>query len=276
MFESRATLPGLCWFGCALLLASHAAAQGAAEAPSANAPHVVDDTGGPRSSIPTVDSARAGMFLPLTEAPRTDAARAFATVLGGYDGGPDSALLEGRAELTVYGPIAIRIGTLYTQHPERLRPSAGARVQALNQQGQGIDMSIGAFYKPEGFTEGEGELEAVLAFGRTFDRIGLIGDLVYGQDPEGRERDGELRLAGLYMPSMRVQLGLDSRVRVDLGTEADKLEEEGGAEYDLHAGPTFSYALDQIAFGALAGVSVLGTPKAQVGALALLTISGSL
>jgi len=271
MFARGTRLGGPCVLAGALLVSSLAAAQA-----TAAQRRTADDTGAPRSAIPTVDGARAGVFLPLTEAPRTDAARAFATVLGGYDGAPDSAVLEGRAEVTLFGPVALRVGALYTQSPERLRPSVGARVQALSQRDHGIDMSLGAFYKPEGFTEPEGEVEAVLAFGRVFGRVGLIGDLVYGQDPEGRERDGELRFAGLYMPSMRLQLGLDSRVRVDLGTEADKLAADGGADYDLHAGPTVSYAFDEVTLGALAGVSVLGTSSTRIGPLALLTLSGAL
>ncbi|HMI89992.1 MAG TPA: hypothetical protein VK509_01455 [Polyangiales bacterium] len=234
-----------------------------------------DEDGQGRDGL-TARSAQAGMFLPFTEAPRTDTQRAFAAALGGYDGARDSALLEGRGEVTVYGPIALRIGVLYSADPEKLRPTVGARVQALTQDDQGIDMSVGAFYKPEGFTEGEGEIEAVLAFGRRFGRIDLIGDLVYGQDPEGRERDGEVRLAELYMATPRLELGVDSRLRFDLGTEEDQLEAEGGAEYDLVAGPLASYTLGEIALSAEAGISVLGTPKTQVGLLAMLGVAGSL
>lgn len=101
-------------------------------------------------------AARAGMFLPLTEAPRTDSARAFLIALGGYDGAKDAEVLEGRGEVTVYGPLALRIGVLHTAVPNELRPTIGARVQALSQPDHGLDMSIGLFCKPEGFTEGEG------------------------------------------------------------------------------------------------------------------------
>ena len=235
-----------------------------------------DDTGAPTAEERTAGGASAGMFLPLTEAPRTDTQRACGTALGGYDGARDSGQLEGRAEVTVVGPIALRVGVMYTGSPEKLRPTVGGRVQALSQDGQGIDMSAGAFYKPEGFTEGEGEVEGVLAFGRRFGRVGLIADLVYGQDPEGRERDGEVRLASLYSATARMELGLDSRVRFDLGTAEDKLAEEGGAEYDVVAGPLISYVLGGVALTGQAGLSVLGTPGAKLGPIALLGISGTL
>lgn len=224
----------------------------------------------------TAAASSAGMFLPLTEAPRTDTQRAFGTALGGYDGARDSGQLEGRAEVTVYGPIALRVGVMYSGSPEQLRPTVGGRVQALNQEGQGIDMSAGVFYKPEGFTEGEGEIEAVMAFGRRFGNLGLIANLVYGQDPEARERDGEVRLAGMYSATSRMELGLDSRMRFDLGTEQDKLEEEGGAEYDLIAGPMIAYVLGGVAVTGQAGLSVLGTPSTKLGPIALLGISGTL
>jgi len=180
--------------------------------------------------------------------------------------------------MTVYDPIAVRVGVQYADQPEeRLRPNVGARVQALNQADHAIDMSIGLFYKPEGFTEGEGEIEAVVALGRSFGRTSLFGDLVYGQDPEGNERDGEVRLAILYLVAERFSLGLDSRARFDLGTGEEKLEEEGGVEFDLSAGPGVSYQLGEIAIGAHAGVSVLETEiETKVGPLALLTLSGAL
>jgi hypothetical protein len=259
---------------CNLLLALSSATASAQVAAASSSP--ASDSGERHGAGRTSDSAQAGMFLPFSEAPRTDSARAFTTALGGYDGARNSAMLEGRGEVTVYGPIALRVGVLYTQSPEQLRPTVGARVQALSQADEGIDMSIGAFYKPEGFTEGEGELEGVFAFGRRFGRAGIVGDLVYGQDPEARERDGEVRLAALYTATARLQFGFDSRVRFDLGTEQDKLEEEGGAEYDLIAGPLLSYTLGEVAVGVQGGLSVLGTPSTKLGPIALLTLSGSL
>lgn len=234
------------------------------------------ETGDESAEERTAGAAQAGMFLPFTEAPRIDTQRAFGTAQGGYEGAREAGVLEGRAEVTVYGPIAVRVGVIYTGVPEQARPTAGARVQALSEPDQGIDLSVGVFYKPEGFTEGEGEIEAVVALGRRFGRVGLIGDLVYGQDPEGRERDGEVRLAALYDATARIELGLDSRLRIDLGTEDEKLEEEGGAEYDLLAGPLVSYTLGPVALSAVAGISVVGTPDTLVGPIVLASISGTL
>jgi hypothetical protein len=257
-----------------VLLAAHGVALGA---PARSRAQRQDQEGGEETAEErTANAAKAGMFLPFTEAPRTDTQRAFATAQGGYEGAREVGVLEGRAEVTVWGPIAVRVGVVYTGAAEEVRPSVGARVQALNQTDQGIDLSIGVFYKPEGFTEGEGEIEGVIALGRQFGNVGLIADLVYGQDPEGRERDGELRLAGLYDVTELLLVGLDSRLRIDLGTEDEKLEEEGGAEYDLLAGPLITYTLGPVALNAMAGVSVVGTPDTLAGPIVLASISGTL
>jgi hypothetical protein len=222
-------------------------------------------------------SAEAGMFLPYTMAPRTDSQRAFAFVLGGYDSPREHGQLEGTADLTVWGPLAVRIGVLYGQTSDQLRPSAGLRVQALSQASQGVDLSLGAFYRPEGFTEMEGEVEFVAAVARTFGHLGMFANLVYGQDPEGAERDAELRLAGLYAFDARFFGGIDSRLRFDLGEEEGKLRSEGEAEFDLVAGPTVMYALGEVALIAQVGVSGVGFEQSpRWGVVALGGLGGSL
>jgi hypothetical protein len=224
----------------------------------------------------TAGSAEAGMFLAYTMAPRTDSQRALALALGGYDLARKSSQLEGTADVTLVGPLAARVGVLYGQNRNALRPSAGLRVQALSQANYGIDMSIGAFYRPEGFTEAGGEVEMVTALGRRFGRLGLFANVVYGQDPEAAERDGELRLAGLYALSARVQTGLDMRVRVDLGSQPGKRRAAGEAEYDFVAGPALCYSLGAVALIAQAGVSAVGQPSMRVGPVALAGLAGSL
>jgi hypothetical protein len=213
----------------------------------------------------SAQSARAGMFLPYTMAPRVDSQRAFALALGGYDQARRSSQLEGTAEVTLIGPLAARVGVLYGQSRRALRPSAGLRVQALSQASAGIDMSVGGFYRPEGFTEAEGEVEAVLAFGRQLGHLSLFANLIYGQDPEGAERDGEVRLAGLYAFSARLLAGLDMRLRGDLGSKPGVRRAKGEAEYDFIAGPLVSYTLGAVALIAQAGVSTVGQSSLQSG-----------
>jgi hypothetical protein len=236
-----------------------------------------EETDGERAvgQSPTERSADAGMFLPLTMAPRTDSQRAFALALGGYDGARKSGLLEGTADATIFGPVAVRVGVLYTGSPETLRPTFGARVQALQQAKHFVDMSVGLFYRPEGFTEAEGEVEAVVAFGHRFGRLGTFLNLVYGQDPEAAERDAEIRLAALYAFSERLQAGLDGRLRFDLGSDEGKRRAEGEADWDVIVGPAASYALGPVAVVAQAGLSAVGNQSAKFGPVALGGLAGA-
>ena len=83
----------------------------------------------------------------------------------------------------------------------------------------------------------------------------MLGNLVYGQDPEGNERDGELRLASLYTTG-RWAFGLDSRLRFALGTQrsASAMAEP---KFDLLAGPVVATTVGPVAFFGQAGPSVL-------------------
>jgi len=58
----------------------------------------------------------------------------------------------------------------------------------LRQDRHGLDGSLSVFYKAEGFTEGEGEIETLVALGRRFQALSVAANFVYGQDPEGNER----------------------------------------------------------------------------------------
>jgi hypothetical protein len=223
-----------------------------------------------------ISSADAGMLLPFTVSPRTDSQRGVVRVLGGYDSASERMQLEALADVTIIGPVAVRLGAVYGQRQDSFRPTLGLRVQALSQARQGIDLGVGAFYKPEGFTEAEGEIEVMLMFARRFGRVATFANLVYGQDPEGHERDGELRLGALYSVATPLQVGLDARLRFDLGSEEEQREAEGGAEYDLVIGPTASYALGPVAVIAQAGFSLYGTSPARAGVIAQLGLAGAL
>jgi hypothetical protein len=215
----------------------------------------------------TQTSAGAGAFLPFTLSAAIDKQAAVGSAVGGYDGGRQAGVFEAAAEVRVFGPVALRGGAVYSSAGDRLRPSLGARVQALRESRHGVDSAIGVFYRPEGLTELEGEIETVLSVGAHLGLTYLTGNLVYGQDPEARERDGELRLAALRPVGERLFLGGDARARFDLGSQAGKRE----PRLDAVIGPVASLVAGPLALTAQAGASALkleGTPT-RIGALVL-------
>jgi hypothetical protein len=214
-------------------------------------------------------AVRDGALLASTLTPRVGATAAIALGFAGYDGARSAPIGSATAEVRVWGPFAIRGGAEYSSDRKEMRPSIGGRVQLLHQERQGVDGSLSVFYRPEGFTEPEGEIETFVSLGRRFDRLAVLGNLVYGQDPEGNERDGELRFASLYAMG-RWTVGVDSRFRFAIGTQKSAMA-QSEPKFDLMAGPVAAATVGPVAFFAQAGPSVLketNTTTAGVAALA--------
>jgi hypothetical protein len=212
-----------------------------------------------------------GAYLPLSLAPIVGAVPAFVTGHGGYDTARRSAISETFVEVRLWDRLALRGGAELGDTTTRLRPSIGARLQLLTQERHAVDGSVSVFYRGEGFTEPEGEIETVISLGRRIGRAIVIANVAYGQDPEGNERDGEVRAAALAQVSPRVHVGFDSRGRFDLGSDRAKLRASNEATFDLDAGPVAALTLGPVALTGHAGASIVrrvGT-DATVGLIAL-------
>jgi hypothetical protein len=252
--------PGRIAIGIILGTSAVARAQEHAEAPDAEVRNV------PPPEITT--AVREGALLPSTLTPRVGATAAVAFGFAGYDGARSAPLGGATAEVRVWGPFAIRGGAEYSDGRREARPTIGGRVQLLHQERHGVDGSVSVSYRPEGFTEPEGEIETFVSLGRRFERFSVLGNLVYGQDPEGNERDAELRFASLYAAG-RWSFGVDSRLRFALGTQKSAMA-LAEPKFDLMAGPIATAVVGPIAFFGQAGPSVLkvtGSTSAGVAAL---------
>jgi hypothetical protein len=274
MTWARAMRMGRPSLGWALAVVSLTAALNARSA-SAQAPAQDDDATTVMKQIPLSEivatSADNGAFLPLTVTSSLPTRVGLVTSVAGYDSARKSAVMESAAEVTVWGPLALRGGAVYSDAKNRLRPSIGGRLGLLSQQRHGIDGAVGVFYRPEGLTEGEGEIETVVSVGRRVGETLLVGNLAYGQDPEGNERDGELRAAALHRFGAMVRAGLDGRWRFDLGSNQAKLRSANEATFDLAVGPIAALALGPIHVSAQTGLSAVRfvDGPTRVGAVAL-------
>jgi hypothetical protein len=174
------------------------------------------DTREPESSAPI--AVGDGSFLPQTLSARVGSVQAYGYGSGGYDSSRGRPLIDSAVEARVWGPFALRFQATYSGDTERMRPSLGGRLQLLRQEKHGVDAALTVFFKTEGFTETEGEIETFASLGRRFRLVTVIGDLAYGQDPEGNERDAEVHAAAFHQHG-RFMYGVDSRVRFALGAQ---------------------------------------------------------
>jgi hypothetical protein len=228
----------------------------------------------PAAPPPQIRTAVAdGALLPSTLAPRVGANAGLALGFAGYDGARSAPIGSATAEVRVWGPFALRGGVEYSSARKEGRPTIGGRVQLLRQERHGIDGSVSVFYRPEGFTEAEGEIESFVSLGRRWDRVSAFGNLVYGQDPEGNERDGEIRLASLYGVG-RWSFGVDSRLRFAIGTQKGTMA-AAEPKFDLLAGPIASATVGPVAFFAMGGPSVLKVTSSTSAGVAALGGVGS-
>jgi hypothetical protein len=223
----------------------------------------------PLATPPEISTAaRDGLFLPSTLAPSVGSTAAFASAFGGYDGARRAPIASATAEVRIWGPLAIRGGAEYSPEREQPRPTIGGRLQLLRQTRHGVDGALSVFYRPEGFTEPEGEVETFVSLGRRFDRLSVFGNIVYGQDPEGNERDGEIRLSSLYAVG-RWTLGFDSRLRFAIGAQKTTAA-MAEPKLDLLLGPVATATVGSMALFAEAGPSVLSVGgRTSTGAAAL-------
>jgi hypothetical protein len=218
---------------------------------------------------PAMAASGNGSFLPETLSAKVGGTRVFAYGSGGYDSSRRGLLIDSAVEAQVWGPFALRFHATYSNDTDRMRPSIAGRAQFLRQARHGVDGSVTVFFKTEGFTEAEGEIETFLSLGRRFENLTVIADLVYGQDPEGNERDGEVHAAVFHQAGW-LMYGLDSRVRFAIGTQHGRAATTEPV-VDFLGGPVATAATGVGAIFAQVGPSAfqLSTGPTQVGVAVL-------
>jgi hypothetical protein len=211
-------------------------------------------------------------LLPEGVAARVSADRATATTWGGYDGAKHSPMWTLSVEARIIGRLVFVAGAGYTAelpNTPTLRPQIGFRMQLLDQAGQGIDGAVAVTYRQDMFSTEGGFFQGAIALERRLGKVRLLSNLLYGQDGEGDDHDGEARLAAMFQANRGLLIGLDGRYRHSLdSTDPNRFARER-PEYELLAGPTASYTRGSWAVMAETGISTVRTTVTQSGLVAL-------
>jgi len=200
----------------------------------------------------------------------TGKGRAIAAGVVDFNGASEKTAVNFGAEVNVYGPfrLVLRVDNVFDQ----ARPGIGAAVQWLDERKHGVASSAYFQYKAEGFAEPEGELEALVSFGKQLGAVHGTLNLAYGQDPEGNERDGEVAFGLHIEPMPGLFTGVIGRYRDALGSNGDK---STGILRDALGGASASYLIGKVAVTAtagIAGVETLTSGSMQTGAAAALAV----
>jgi hypothetical protein len=209
----------------------------------------------------SLSAASSGQMSPVVLSAALDSGHGLVLGNGGYDSARSGGLFDSAVEVRIWGPIALRAGATYSDDTQRMRPSVGARVQVLRQEAHGVDGSLNSFFKTEGFDETEGEIESTAAIGHRFGRSYLLGNVAYGQDPEGNERDGELRASFLSQKG-RFVFGGEGRVRSAIGAQHGT-HSAVEPRFDALIGPTAFVTFGTFVAFAEVGPSAVRLPAAD-------------
>ncbi len=179
----------------------------------------------------------------------TSAGNGFVTASSELNGASSSMRVDAAGEVHVYGPVRIAMKVL-DAFGDKPRPGIGLGVRWLD----GVVKSTAyLFYKTEGFTEPEGEIEAVVAFEHAFGEVHTNANVAYGQDPDNKERDAELALLAHVEPIDGVFVGGTVRYRDALGSRKEAIIRDG------FAGATGTLAINRFAVSLMAGLAMVQT-----------------
>jgi hypothetical protein len=231
--------------------------------------HAVEDI-----ADPDLDQHVSGPVNALPEgvAAQVSDDRATATTWGGYDGAKHSPFWTLTVEARIIGRLVFVAGAGYTADlpgAPSLRPQIGFRAQLLDQARHGVDGAVAVMYRQDLFSGEGGFFQGAVALERGLGRVRLVGNLLYGQDGEGDDHDGEARLAALFEARRSVLVGVDARYRHSLDSTDPNRFIRSRPEYELLTGPTASYTRGSWAVMAEAGFSTVRTTVTQSGLVAL-------
>jgi hypothetical protein len=187
---------------------------------------------------------------------------------GAAPDGKTKTTLDMTGEVGIFGPfrLVLQVANVF----DTARPGIGAAVQWLDEQKHGVSSSAYLSYKAEGFTEPEGEIEAVLSFGKHLGPLRGTLNLAYGQDADAKERDGEAAAALHIEPIRGLFTGVVGRYRDALGSGGDK-----GIIRDVIAGASATYTLGKIGVtvtGGISGVKEDTAPSMKTGPVGVFSL----
>lgn len=179
-----------------------------------------------------------GLLVEASAVPDPGTLRVFA------NGGGQSAAGESEAAANVAGSllwVPFRglggdVGAYYQSG--RSGPSVRLRYQVLNQEWAPFNLSLGARYKSEGFSgAGSGEVEALVALGRSFGRFDVVLNLVWGWEINDPGQDAELKLLLGWRLTDTLRAGLEVRAQSEVHDE-DGWKGPQMRTTDIRGGPT--------------------------------------
>jgi hypothetical protein len=182
----------------------------------------------------------------------------------GYDGARQLADATAHVEVTLIPRLSVFAAVTYGEESAGTsRPALGAAFQITDPRTTWLGARISTAYKPEGFSEPEGEIETILVLSHLVNTDVARTFVAYGRDPDGHESDVELGLGYLHPLTDNWLVGLTGR-----GRYAIQLKDVG-PRWDLIAGAVGDFTMNRWRFEALVGGGAVDTTGVKGGLIGL-------
>jgi hypothetical protein len=239
---------------------------GSARAELPDRPEVTD--------TPAASSLEVTRLLPNTTSAVVATTPALTAAWAGYDGAAQTPVMNLWTEVRLVRRLAIVAGVAYgNAHASDagLRPQLGVRLQVLQQRASGVDASVGFTFREDRFTAEDGLFQGELAVGRSFGETSTVVNVLYGQDGEGDDHEGELRLAAVRRVWRGLHVGAEGRYMHSLDSTDPHRAALGTPSAEAMTGPVLAYRTGSWGFLAELGVSMRQTSRLDTG---LATLGG--
>jgi hypothetical protein len=189
---------------------------------------------------------------------------------GGWDGAAGRAAATAQVEAALLPRASVFTSVEIGGLTRETRPAIGAAVQLRDPRDGHVGARISVAYRPEGFSEPEGEIESVVVVSRVFGADALRGLVAYGQDPEGRESDAELGISFLHRASQALFVGATARTRFAIALKV------GEPRWDTVAGGVGGVAFGHSRVELLVGADSVAYSAVSTGVVALVSVGTSM
>jgi hypothetical protein len=226
----------------------------------------------PAADLAATPSHDVTRFLATTSSAFVGGSAAVTSAFGGYDGAAKTPTFGVVTELRLVRRLSLVGGVAYgnaSAADAGLRPQLGARLQLLRESASGVDASVGFLFRQDRFTSEDGLFQGSLALGRSFGETSTVLNVVYAQDGEGDDHEGEVRLAGLRHVRGGLHVGVEGRYMHAIDSTDPRRVMLGTPSMEAMAGPVVAYTAGTWAFVAEAGIASRQTAHLDTGVTTL-------
>ena len=136
------------------------------------------------------------------------------TTEAGYDGAQQRTDATALVEAAIISRLGVFAAVTYGEETTGAsRPAIGAAYQFTDPRTAAVGTRLSVAYKPEGFSEPEGEIETIGMFSHFVGRDLSRAFVAYGRDPDGHESDVEVGAGYLHPMADLFVVGVTTRYR---------------------------------------------------------------